>query len=211
MPTNQFLNLEEEKQNRIIQAAIAEFSQYGYENASTNRIVKACEISKGSLFKYFLGKEELYLFILDVVTTEYTDALMREIKELSTDLFERIKEYSVREFTWYAKQPQKAKLILDAFKKDGNDLYFKITERYEKKELDIYFKCLEGMNDCVYSCDKQMLSDILRWFLKGFNEDFMNRIQGEQGDFETMKNLYIEKLSAYLEIVKYGLLKDAQQ
>ena len=45
MPTNQFLNLEAEKQNRIIQAAITEFAQNTYVNASTNRIVKACGIS----------------------------------------------------------------------------------------------------------------------------------------------------------------------
>ena len=63
MPSNQFLNLEAEKQKRIIQVAIEEFAQNAYNNSSTNRIVKECGISKGSLFKYFEDKEDLYFFI----------------------------------------------------------------------------------------------------------------------------------------------------
>ena len=54
---DQFLNLQAEKQNRIIQVAIKEFAQNAYVSASTNRIVKECGISKGSLFKYFTDKE----------------------------------------------------------------------------------------------------------------------------------------------------------
>lgn len=64
MPTNQFLNLGAEKKNNIIQVSIAEFAQNGFVNASTNRIVKECGISKGSLFKYFESKEDLYFFCI---------------------------------------------------------------------------------------------------------------------------------------------------
>ena len=56
MPTKIFTELDEKKQERIIDAALKEFAEYGYENASTNRIVKTCGVSKGSLFKYFENK-----------------------------------------------------------------------------------------------------------------------------------------------------------
>ena len=59
MPKKVFNELEKEKQDRIIEAAIKEFAEYGYENGSTNRIVKECGISKGSLFKYFENKEDI--------------------------------------------------------------------------------------------------------------------------------------------------------
>jgi len=79
MPTNQFLNLEVEKQHRIIRAAITEFAQNTYVNASTNRIVKECSISKGSLFKYFIDKEDLYFFILDTVMGEMLRDMESEV------------------------------------------------------------------------------------------------------------------------------------
>lgn len=57
MPTNMFLELNIEKRTKIIVICITEFSKYGYENNSTNRIVQKANISKGSLFKYFKNKD----------------------------------------------------------------------------------------------------------------------------------------------------------
>ncbi len=45
-----------DKQERIINASLAEFARNGYERASTNEIVKEAGISKGSLFVYFNNK-----------------------------------------------------------------------------------------------------------------------------------------------------------
>lgn len=45
-----FINLEAEKRERIINAALKEFAQKGYDKASTNEIIKEAGISKGSLF-----------------------------------------------------------------------------------------------------------------------------------------------------------------
>lgn len=58
-----FHNLPADKQNVIIDAAIVEFSQQGYAQASCNRIVRLAGISKGSLFQYFGSKEGLFSFI----------------------------------------------------------------------------------------------------------------------------------------------------
>ena len=48
-----FEGLSEEKQARIINGALEEFTKNGFEKASTNVIVKNAGISKGALFKYF--------------------------------------------------------------------------------------------------------------------------------------------------------------
>lgn len=54
-----------EKQARIINAAMKEFVKSGYDKASTNKIVKEANISKGSLFNYFHSKKELYLYLIE--------------------------------------------------------------------------------------------------------------------------------------------------
>ena len=53
----QFMNLDENKSKKIIDAAMNEFIRSGYERASTNVIVKEAGISKGSLFNYFTNKK----------------------------------------------------------------------------------------------------------------------------------------------------------
>ena len=59
------MSLSEEKQQRILNAALKEFAQKGYKNASTNQIVKEADISKGLLFHYFKNKKQLFLFLYD--------------------------------------------------------------------------------------------------------------------------------------------------
>lgn len=59
-----------DKQKRIIEAAILEFSEKGFENANTNRIAREANISVGSLFKYFNNKTDLFLYIVKLAEAE---------------------------------------------------------------------------------------------------------------------------------------------
>jgi len=47
---SKFLNIQQEKQEHILDAAMKEFAQKGFENASTNEIVKEAGISKGLFY-----------------------------------------------------------------------------------------------------------------------------------------------------------------
>lgn len=67
MPKQTFLNLPEEKRETIFNAAVEEFSEYGLENASTNRIVKNSGIAKGSFYQYFEDKQDVFMYLLSVV------------------------------------------------------------------------------------------------------------------------------------------------
>lgn len=59
-----------DKQKRIIEAAILEFSEKGFENANTNRIARDANISVGSLFKYFNNKTDLFIYIVKLAEAE---------------------------------------------------------------------------------------------------------------------------------------------
>ena len=61
---SKFLNLKPEKQEKIIEVAIKEFADKGFEKASTNEIVKEAGISKGILFHY-LKIKNLFLYVYD--------------------------------------------------------------------------------------------------------------------------------------------------
>lgn len=63
--TDAFSRLPEEKRERIIRAAVREFSEHGYQNASMNSVVREAGISKGSLFHYFRTKFDLFDSIVE--------------------------------------------------------------------------------------------------------------------------------------------------
>lgn len=212
MPTNVFIELSEEKREKIIRVSIGEFSKYGYENSSTNRIVQDAGISKGSLFKYFKNKDELFFYILDFVTQELTASLAQEISVLPKGLFERIIKYSELEFTWYVKHPNECKLITNVFRKSDTAIYQKVEARYSLKEQDIYYKLLEDIDTSILKCGKKKTVDILKWFLKGFNDDFMTHIQAQDtSNIDKIQQEYSKRLADYLTILKCGLITDKNE
>jgi Transcriptional regulator len=86
MPSMTFLNLKEEKRQRIIDAAINEFANELYVNASINRIIKACEVPRGSFYMYFNDKEDLYFYLLENYNREYINKFTELIKENHGDV-----------------------------------------------------------------------------------------------------------------------------
>lgn len=200
-----FSELDSEKQQRIIDAALTEFAEYGYENGSTNRIVKNCGISKGSLFKYFENKEELYFYLIDTVSAQMAEEMRVDVSRLSRDLYERVIEYSVAEISWYVTNPVKGRFLIGVASETGSDIGRKIVERYGDKSTDIYEALLKGVDMSGRSNSRKEIMDILRWVLMGFNSSFLKSIAGRDDDIESLKKSYIKQLKGYLSVLKKGL------
>ncbi len=58
-----FRHLPPDKQERVLTAALAEFAEQGYQQASLNRMVAQAGIAKGSLYQYFPNKEGMFHYI----------------------------------------------------------------------------------------------------------------------------------------------------
>lgn len=205
MPTKIFTELDEKKQERIIDAALKEFAEYGYENASTNRIVKTCGVSKGSLFKYFENKEELYFYLIDTVSARMAEETRLDINRLSKDLYERVIAYSVTEISWYAANPVKGRFLIGIASESGSDIGRKIIDRYGEKSEDIYETLLKGVDMSGFHNSRREITDILRWVLMGFNSSFLKSISDSDDDIETLKKSYIRQLKRHLQVLKSGL------
>ncbi len=62
-PLKTFTNLPLSKQEKITSSAIREFSEKGYHGASINAMVREIGIAKGSIYRYFEDKENLFLYV----------------------------------------------------------------------------------------------------------------------------------------------------
>lgn len=205
MPMKIFTELDNGKQERIIDAALKEFAEHGYENGSTNRIVNKCGISKGSLFKYFENKEDLYFYLIDTVSAQMAKETWIDISTLSKDLYERVIEYSVSEISWYAANPVKGRFLIGVASEMGNEIGRKLIERYGDMSTDMYEALLKGVDMSDLHNSRREITDILRWVLTGFNSSFLKSIAGSNDDIETMKKSYIKQLKVHLKVLKGGL------
>lgn len=208
MPTEVFMNLNTLKKDKIINVIISEFAQYGYQKGSTLRIVSNCGISKGSLFNYFHTKEEMYLYILKIISDEYLEKFNQLLPSLSTDLFERIFEYSSCEFSWYRQNPEKFKILFDAFENTTMPLREKIKNEYSNKSQELFSSIL-NINEKKYCPQVRFeIQNILKWFIDGFNKEFINTID-EKYDYGTklssLSENYSIQLRKYLKILEKGI------
>ncbi len=88
-----FLNLPEAKQEKIIAAALAEFADKGYEQASVNAMVSASGIAKGSLYQYFKDKKGIFLYIFEFAIAMVRRTLLRVKEETQAeDFFTRLEK-----------------------------------------------------------------------------------------------------------------------
>ena len=65
MPSSTFLNLAPEKQEKLLSAAVREFTERPYNEASINRIVREAGIPRGSFYMYFRDKEDLFHYLME--------------------------------------------------------------------------------------------------------------------------------------------------
>lgn len=62
---------------RILEAAVKVFSSKGYHETRVDEIVKASNTSKGAVYFYFPGKQQIFLAIVD----QFTDLLQKRLTE----------------------------------------------------------------------------------------------------------------------------------
>jgi AcrR family transcriptional regulator len=60
MPFTRFDKLSQERRERLLDVAAQEFADYGFEDASINRILENAKMSKGAAYYYFEDKADLF-------------------------------------------------------------------------------------------------------------------------------------------------------
>lgn len=78
MPKETFLNLNDDKKNRIINIALEEFQEKAYQDVNIKLLIGKMGIPVGSFYQYFESKKDLYFYILclnmDIIIEEYKAA-----------------------------------------------------------------------------------------------------------------------------------------
>lgn len=86
MPKETFLNLPQEKKEKIFREAIREFGEQGYEKGNISNIAKGAGIAKGSLYQYFHDKKGLYMYCVKEsysISMTYASLKIKNIEEIN--------------------------------------------------------------------------------------------------------------------------------
>ncbi|MBA1434384.1 TetR/AcrR family transcriptional regulator [Bombilactobacillus bombi] len=85
MVSTTFLNLKDDKRQRIMRALLTEFSHYPLPQAQVARIVEQAQIARGSFYKYFTDLIDAYVYVLRKALVQIHSNLSEELKLTSQD------------------------------------------------------------------------------------------------------------------------------
>lgn len=89
LPKHSFTVLPKDKQTRILDAALDEFSSNHYHEASINQIIQTADISRGSFYQYFEDKEDLYFFMIsEIIHDTAARFINQNLQHPSLNIFE---------------------------------------------------------------------------------------------------------------------------
>lgn len=200
---SKFLNLDSEKQNRILNAAINEFAEKGYENASTNDIVKEAGISKGLLFHYFKNKKQLFLFLYDYCIDVSLTEFYKKIDLNERDFFVRLRQIHLIKAELLNKYPKMLKFIEVANIEKSSDIENDLN-MINKDELENASKrVFDGIDLSNFrdGIDIEKAINVVIWSFQGFNAKVLEEAKLSSSKQINYDKAFIEA-KAYTEMLK---------
>lgn len=165
-----FITLNEEKRDRIINAALQEFASKGFALASTNEIVKKAGISKGALFHYFTSKEDLYQFlcgyVFDIVKREY----YAKIEDCGGDFISRYSSALKLNQALFKQYPCFFDFTMKLWVEPPEVLGGTLREKMEET-MAYGYKCLmDGIDESIFREDipAEQVRNLIVWSIDGY-------------------------------------------
>lgn len=199
-----FFELKKDKQDRMINASLRVFSQYGYKHASTDEIVREAKISKGLLFHYFESKIGLYAFLYDYSTRFVTLELTANVEKNETGYFELYKQILSAKAAAMSQYPYIFLFLKKADAETDNEALFEISERRDK-----YRRIMEALSEradiTIFQdgTDYLKVRDILDFTVDGL-------IDRKARDPNFRSDLFHEEANEYVDMIQKMIVKEQQ-
>lgn len=198
-----FINLNDIKKQKILDAALQEFAEYGYQQASTNRVVKKAGIGKGMLFYYFKSKKELYEYLieysLDIVVNEY----LKQVDTGETDFIERLKQAAQVKMKAQLENKQVFNFLGSFVLAKEVEMPLHLQKKYAELNTLAAALMYEGIDKSLIrkELDADKAFQLIRWSIEGYQNELLQRLEGRKIsaiDFGP----YWQEFYGYLDILK---------
>lgn len=136
-----FDNIPEEKRRKILEVAVNEFANKGFENANINTIAKKADVSVGSLYKYFDTKADLFLTSVNYGISSL-ERILASVVSSDEDVMVKL-EKLVRAAIDFSRTNSVMIKLYNEFTTESNaELGQTIAERMESITADAYRKAI---------------------------------------------------------------------
>lgn len=202
------LNIDSEKEDRIIRAATRVFAESGYEKASTNAIVKEAKISKGILFHYFNSKKELYVSLYEYLSDLFTEKIYEKLDWNEHDIFVTIRSVTLIKFELFSVYPDLINFLTSAFSEEAHEVKDEI-EKYKTRMVESSFATLFSNIDTSKfkeGIDVNKSIQVIYWTFEGMANQQQQKAKS-RSVAEINQEEVLAEIDAYIELLKISFYK----
>ncbi|NLY11118.1 MAG: TetR/AcrR family transcriptional regulator [Firmicutes bacterium] len=196
--------MEDDKRTKIINAALEEFAENGFQRGSTNQIAKKAGIAKGMLFYYFNTKQELYNFLVGYCLDYVRENYLNKLDFSETDFIKRMNHTSLTKMQAYLQYPQifnfLASIVLNQDEQYlPDDLLQELNTMYQVGTENLY----KNIDTTLFRSDlpTEYVSKLLLWSIEGYQKELIAKLKGKnlgQLDFTP----YWDEYAEFLELLR---------
>lgn len=191
-----------QREEQILEAAMQLFAEHGYSDTDTQLLADRLQVGKGTIYRYFRSKRELFLAAADRVMRLLHQSINTGIEGID-EPFERI-GVAIRAFlSFFAEHPEYVELLMQEraqFKDRKKPTYFVHRETNIKRWKALYRELIEAGRIRDIPVDR--ITDVFGHLLYG--TIFTNYFTHEQPCVETQAR-------DILDIVFHGILSDSER
>ena len=195
----------EKSKEEIYQAALEEFGTYGYDNVSIEQICNRHGISKGMMYHYYKGKDDLFLASVSRVfkdLNDYLESKLPDFKEM--DPIEAIKSFLMARECFFQTREKEKTIFECAIFHHPRKLASQLDEaRMQVKELNMSF--------IIAQTDKMKLRDGLDRqhvyrYLSSINYLFQDLLRNYEDGKELSIHDMLSSAGELLSMMLFGVI-----
>lgn len=201
--TTKLLDIDPQRRDAVLNAALKEFSLQGYDNASTNVIAKKAGISKALMFHYVSSKQELFLVVYDY----FSDLMKKEYFELmdydEKDIFNRLRQSYLLQIKLFEKYPWISEFSMLMCVTNSTEVNKELENRAHKEHSNCFPKLFDNVDETKFrnGLDIIKCKQIIYWSNIGFTNQLLDEIR--KSDVSVMDSeVIIKKIDEYFDELK---------
>jgi AcrR family transcriptional regulator len=208
MPKETFFNLPDDKRQMIEEVAIDEFANWGFDNASINRIVEVCQIAKGSFYQYFEDKKDLYKYLISKIAAEKIKFINPVLlNPTSVDFFTLMGAMYQSGLEFGKANPKAAILGNQLIKNKEHPVHKEIFEESKSTAEDFFKPLLQlaiSKGEINPKIDLEFVSFILVALNTASFEYYYEVVKGKEFDIHQMDDM-MNTINLFLDFIKNGI------
>ena len=194
----------QQTRRRILESALAEFSEQGYGASSVNTISNGEGLSKGIIYHYFPTKDDLYLACVEECFQMLTGHLQSHTNRVGQTAEERLEQYFRVRLDFFEQNPQYQRIFCDAVIMPPAHLEASIQEKkapFDRFNIDSLNRMLEPVS-LRSDLSREDVVDTFRQY-----QDYINARYQMTGSEKIDIRDHEESCRRALRILLYGVVE----